>query len=99
MTNIKMIVGAMHAHAADCKKPFGECFICNSNMEAMGRIPAPLLSEVLQDVMRPPLRVSILDRMAEKVFANATVSRHTQRFLTSVGAKFDKNGRLHLPSR
>ena len=96
MTHIKAIVNAMHGHARSCKKPLDECAVCKNNVSAMKDIPAPMLSELLQDVMRPTLRVPLLDVEAERVFWERVPSKHAQAFLGAIGAQFDKHGRIRL---
>ena len=96
MTRINAVINAIHGHARSCKKPLDECAVCKNNVSAMKDIPAPMLSELLQDVMRPTLRVPLIDIIAEKVFGDRVPSKHAQTFLGVIGAQFDTHGRIRL---
>ena len=91
---INTIVTAMHGHARNCKKV--DCSVCTANITAMREIPSSLLSEVLQDIKPHPLYARVLDHVGEKVFGTAGESRKAQAFLGSIGAQFDKQGRLRM---
>lgn len=65
MLSLQTIAAAntRQGHSARCKKPLDECTMCQANIAFFAEIPAPLLAIALQPIVRPPLKVSLLDHV------------------------------------
>jgi hypothetical protein len=67
---LRAMIEKRHAHARRCKDFLGDCHVCKQNVKFFAGVPSPILSEALQEIQRPPLRIKMLE-IAEDNLLNA----------------------------